>query len=76
MIIQMARQENIEKMKAVIDKSLCIGCGICPETCPEVFESDEDGLAHVKVESVPAEAEQPCREAADQCPVTAITIGE
>jgi ferredoxin len=61
-------------MKAVVDKSLCIGCGICPETCPEVFELDEDGLATAKVAEVPAEAADRCRAAAEECPVTAISI--
>jgi ferredoxin len=61
-------------MKAVVDKSLCIGCGICPETCPEVFDLDEEGLATAKVDEVPAEAADRCREAAAECPVSAIQI--
>ena len=31
-------------MKAVIDRSGCIGCGLCPTLCPEVFAMAEDGL--------------------------------
>ena len=30
-------------MKAVIDRSGCIGCGLCPTLCPEVFAMAEDG---------------------------------
>ncbi|MBW1851337.1 MAG: 4Fe-4S binding protein [Deltaproteobacteria bacterium] len=30
-------------MKIMVDKELCIGCGICSEMCPEdVLEIDED----------------------------------
>lgn len=29
-------------MKAVVDKDLCTGCGLCEDTCPEVFEMKDD----------------------------------
>ena len=32
-------------MKAKIDRDGCIGCGMCTEICPEVFEMADDGLA-------------------------------
>ena len=56
------------------DKDLCIGCGICVEVCPEVFEMDDDDKAQVKMNPIPPEAEGSCRKAVDQCPVTAIKI--
>jgi len=62
-------------MKAMVDKSLCAGCGICPDICPEVFEIDGD-CAVVKVDRVPPEAEESCRDAAQQCPSEAIQIEE
>jgi len=61
-------------MKAVVDQDLCSGCELC-ETCPEVFEMQND-TAVAKVEVVPPEAEETCREAAEDCPVEAITIEE
>jgi ferredoxin len=60
-------------MKATVDPELCIGCGLCPEICPEVFEMPDD-KAQVKVDPVPPEAEAACRDAADQCPSSAIKI--
>ena len=62
-------------MKAIVDQDACIGCGLCPETCPEVFEMPED-KALVKVDTVPPGAEDKAREAAESCPVDAITIEE
>ncbi|HOP81288.1 MAG TPA: ferredoxin, partial [Armatimonadota bacterium] len=44
-------------MKAIVNDG-CIGDGICADTCPEVFEIGDDGLAHVIVDEVPPEAEE------------------
>ena len=59
-------------MKVKVDKDSCLGCGICPDMCPEVLEMQDDGKAVAKVDQVPAEAEDRCREAAEQCPGEAI----
>ena len=32
-------------MKAYVDKDTCIGCGLCPEICPEIFKMEDDGKA-------------------------------
>ena len=62
-------------MKALVDKDLCTGCGLCEDTCPEVFEMDDE-MAKVIVDEVPAEAEETCQEAVESCPVEAISIEE
>lgn len=60
-------------MKAHVDKESCIGCGLCETTCPEVFTMEGD-VAVVKANPVPVEVEDTCQEAADDCPVQAITL--
>jgi len=61
-------------MKAKIDKDTCIGCGLCVSTCPEVFKMEDD-KAVVIVSVVPKDAEKTCKQATDDCPVTAIVLG-
>lgn len=61
-------------MKAYVDKDLCIGCGVCPTVCPEVFEMDASGVAVVIGERVPSEAEDSAVSAQEQCPVEAIKV--
>lgn len=63
-------------MKAVIDREGCIACGLCPETCPEVFRIADDGFAEAYVDEIPEEVEDSAQEAADGCPVEVIHIEE
>ena len=62
-------------MKAVVDPDLCTGCGLCVDTCPEVFELTDD-VATVTATPIPEGAVASAREAAEDCPVEAITIEE
>lgn len=61
-------------MKPIVDEELCIGCGLCQDTCPDVFLLEDDGLAHVINESPGPELYAEVREAAEVCPVEAISI--
>ena len=61
-------------MKAVIDRSGCIACGLCAETCPEVFQMADDGLAEAIKEEVPKDSESKATEAQENCPVSVITV--
>ena len=61
-------------MKAIVDRDLCTGCELCVDTCPDVFKIGDDDVAVVIVDEVPPDQADPCRQAADDCPVEAITI--
>jgi len=64
-------------MTATVKKDLCIGCSLCVDTCPEVFVmDDESNVAKTVVDRVPAEIKDKCRDAATNCPVEAIAVGE
>lgn len=62
-------------MKAKVDQDTCIGCALCVEICPDVFKMEDD-KAVVYVAVVHKEVEDACKQAEDECPVTAITIEE
>ncbi len=57
--------------KVVVDAATCVGCGLCAQNCPDVFEMKDDGIAYVKAQQCDS-----CdlKEVADQCPVNAITV--
>jgi len=59
-------------MKVHIEDT-CTACGLCVDTCPEVFQMGSD-KAEVIVDEVPAEFEDAARQAADECPVEAIIV--
>jgi ferredoxin len=63
-------------MKAHIERDGCISCGLCIDTCPEVFAMAEDGLAEVIAEDVPEEVEDSAVEAQEGCPVDVITVND
>lgn len=59
-------------MKARIEDT-CTACGLCVDTCPEVFQMGDD-IAEVIADPIPPEAEESAQQAAEECPVSAIII--
>jgi ferredoxin len=57
----------------IVDEDTCIGCGLCTEICPVVFEL-VGGAPTVKVDPIPTDEKTRCRDATDACPVDAISI--
>ena len=60
-------------MNPQVDHGLCIGCGLCADLAPDVFELNDDALS-VVVGEVTAENEAAVRNAAASCPVEAISL--
>lgn len=58
-------------MQVYVDKETCIGCGLCNDIYPEVFDMDDDGKA-VAVEDQSEADEDALTEALESCPVEAI----
>ncbi|MFH0732377.1 MAG: ferredoxin [Candidatus Omnitrophota bacterium] len=57
-------------MKVIIDESLCTGCGLCENVCPEIFKVDDNVAKVISKDFSSCDPQQ----AADDCPVTAIII--
>ena len=58
-------------MKVVVDAELCVGCGLCVDSCPEVFQMDDDKAVPVG-DSVAVEQEECANKMIADCPVEAI----
>ena len=50
----------------------CIGCGMCAEVCPEVFEMGASGFSEVVGD--PNNCPNKTLDAAEVCPVNAIEV--
>ncbi|CCZ56756.1 tRNA (guanine-N(7)-)-methyltransferase [Clostridium sp. CAG:762] len=61
-------------MNFKVDKDTCIGCGACINTCEEVFDYDDDGLAKVISNNITDESIiDSATDAMNACPVGAIS---
>lgn len=60
-------------MKAWVDEDACTGCGLCVDVCPKIFEMDGD-VARAKGGELSNEDVECAEEAADSCPVEAISV--
>ena len=58
--------------KIIVDQELCIGCGVCANLCPDVFEIQDNGKA--KVVNKDSCENCDCEDAVNNCPVGAIKI--
>ncbi len=62
-------------MKIKVDAETCIGCQMCVQVAPDLFEMQED-KAVAKVEEVAEDKQDEAKQASEQCPVDAIPIEE
>jgi ferredoxin len=60
-------------MRVTADRELCVGSGQCEMLAPDVFEVDDDGTVHV-LQAEPDDTHA-VRQAAQQCPTRALSIG-
>ena len=72
-------------MKVWIDQEQCTSSGLCEVISPEVFQIEDDGLAHLRggdapagrqVYAVPDGLRDQVQEAADECPGECIHVEE
>jgi ferredoxin len=63
-------------MKATVDQAKCIGCGLCASTCGSVFKMSEETQKSTVIPGANCDSAGCCKEAAANCPATAIKIIE
>jgi ferredoxin len=71
---QINASKEEKNMKGFVDKDTCIGCGLCPGICPEIFEMDDDGKAKASDEEISDKVVDDAKDAEAQCPVNAIKV--
>ncbi len=67
-----------------VDREECTSCGVCyNDECPQVFMEGEDGISEVQEKyragepgqgNIPEDLKECASNAADACPVDAITV--
>ncbi|HBH3679180.1 TPA: ferredoxin, partial [Clostridioides difficile] len=57
-------------MKAFVDKDVCVACGACIGTCPDVFSMSDEGHSVAIEGEIPADLQDLCKEAEEGCPVS------
>ena len=60
--------------KVVISKEDCVSCGICVDTCPEVFEIGSDDVVKIKNGVEVNVSDEKVKSAIIDCPTEAIKI--
>ena len=61
-------------MKAFVDKTGCISCGLCISICPAVFTYDTDRKAQADPRDVPEGSIKSAISARKACPASVIDI--
>lgn len=67
-------RDFMDNLRASVDKNACIGCAICIDICPSVFEFDPQGLSEATTTFVDPSLNHNVRAAADACPTNAIRV--
>lgn len=64
-------------MKVRYDRTLCQGHNRCYMLAPEIFDTDDEGYAVLRIQGeIPTELEEKATLCADNCPEYAIEIGD
>lgn len=61
-------------MNVEVDPNLCTACGLCLDSCPEIFDENDEGVAFVIHNPIPVELETCANDAVNECPANAILV--
>jgi ferredoxin len=75
-IVFKSMRSGDDRMKAKVNQDLCISCGLCVSSCPEVFSWNGDEKAEATADKIAEDQEDCARDAAEGCPTDAIETEE
>ena len=61
-------------MRITVDRSKCIGTGLCESVAPDLFEVGGDGEVVVASGDVPEERREDVEQAVESCPTLALGV--
>ncbi len=61
-------------MDISVDLAACEGHGLCQQVAPEVYELDDEGYVHLRVDTITPELEAAAAAGARVCPVAALKV--
>ena len=61
-------------IRVTVDAVRCEGHGLCQDSAPDVFEVDDEGVAHVRHDPVPETLTRRAEAGVRVCPVAALRI--
>ena len=61
-----------DKKGAYVDEDTCIGCTLCTQICPDVFEMTDDGKS--RATHPHGDSEENIKQAINSCPVSCIYL--
>lgn len=67
-----------------VEKDTCIACGACGATAPDIYDYDDEGIAHVIYggddnhgnTEIPEDLYDDLQDAADGCPTDSIKVAD
>ncbi|WP_327286163.1 MULTISPECIES: ferredoxin [unclassified Streptomyces] len=63
-------------LQVIIDKDVCVACGACVLSGPDVFDQNEDGQAVLVVDEPGESLRDQILESIEACPVQALSLVE
>lgn len=59
--------------RVIVDRTLCVGTGMCTSIAPDLFELDDNGVLVLHEERITARAREEIDDAIACCPVEALS---
>lgn len=63
-------------MRIIVDETRCAGHGLCENIAEDIFEVGDDGMTHLRQETVGEDRRAELEEAVAACPTRALSLAD